>query len=462
MDCRILRQITLKSDGHLGCDDSVGYKIDLGQVSLNPGWRLRNVLNAPIYSHIRSSFARDSLPWKGTCEKCDLFSEHAKAHDTLSTRIDLLVEPTLACELACACCARKGIIAKGRSTNSLDPALLNRLVASCAKDQITIGEINYSGQGEPLMHENFRGLFNAVKTHAPLANQIVTTTGNVDFRSTVGNAALDRLIVSCDGPRQEAYQKYRKGGDLTTVLQFMRDCKQHGDPKVFLEWKYIVFEFSDSDEDLLLAQSIADDIGVDSLLFIITNSKWHSHRFNVNNIRDFPISSSVARVNPSAALSVTACENSHFTPLEGAAVARGAIDICSVSTGKMLNVEGWALDTNGRYASCVELVIDGTICAKGRTVHRRADVPSVHRDAEGDFCGFIFRIPINPEALPLCVVVQISGPGGCASLGGGTNWVMRETGIKTRKDMPAIHFGVRPADTNFALTNSPRMSAGLT
>jgi hypothetical protein len=25
MDCRILRQITLKADGHLGCDDSVGY-----------------------------------------------------------------------------------------------------------------------------------------------------------------------------------------------------------------------------------------------------------------------------------------------------------------------------------------------------------------------------------------------------------------------------------------------------
>jgi hypothetical protein len=35
MDCRILRQITLTADGHLGCDDSVGYKIDLGHVSSN-------------------------------------------------------------------------------------------------------------------------------------------------------------------------------------------------------------------------------------------------------------------------------------------------------------------------------------------------------------------------------------------------------------------------------------------
>jgi hypothetical protein len=200
MDCRILRQITLKADGHLGCDDSVGYKIDLGHVSLNAGWRLRNVLNSPIYSHIRSSFARERVPWIGTCEKCDLFSEHAKPHDTLGTRIDLLVEPTLACDLACACCARKGIIAKGRSTNSLNPTILERLIASCAKDDITIGEVNYSGQGEPLMHDDFRKLFDAVKKHAPLANQIVTTTGNVEFCSTVGSAALDRLIVSCDGP----------------------------------------------------------------------------------------------------------------------------------------------------------------------------------------------------------------------------------------------------------------------
>jgi hypothetical protein len=190
----------------------------------------------------------------------------------------------------------------------------------------------------------------------------------------------------------------------------MRDCKRYGNPNLFLEWKYIVFEFSDSDQDLLLAQSIADDIGVDSLLFIITNSKWQSQRFNVNNINDFPISSAVARVNPSAALSVTACESSHFTVPDKSTVGRGTIDICSVSTGKMLNVEGWALDVSGIYASSLELLLDGVVAAKGRTVHRRADVLAAHRDTEGDICGFIFRIPIDPALLPINVVVRINGP----------------------------------------------------
>ena len=157
MDCRILRQVTLKADGHLACDDSTGYEINLGHVAPGRGWRLRNVLNGPLYSHVRRSFAEGRMPWRGTCERCDLFSEAARPVDTLNQRIDLLVEPTLACELKCACCIRRSVIARGRSTDSLDLQVFNRLITSCAQDKITIGEINYIGQGEPLMHDNFRG-----------------------------------------------------------------------------------------------------------------------------------------------------------------------------------------------------------------------------------------------------------------------------------------------------------------
>jgi len=97
MDCRILRHVTLKSDGHFGCDDNLGYGINLGQVSLSTNWRFRDVLNNPIYNHIRSSFKSGQVPWKNLCEKCDLFSDGTDANDTLDTRIELLVEPTLNC-----------------------------------------------------------------------------------------------------------------------------------------------------------------------------------------------------------------------------------------------------------------------------------------------------------------------------------------------------------------------------
>ena len=286
-------------------------------------------------------------------------------------------------------------------------------------------------------------MFEVAKTGAPTANQIVTTTGNVDFCFTVGDAPLDRLVVSCDGPRQDVYERYRIGGNLETVIKFMRDCKNRGNPAVYLEWKYIVFEYSDSDEDLILAQKIADDIGVNSLLFILTNSKWHSRRYGIDNIREFPLRSPVARVSPSAAMSVPACENSHFTTPGSGTMGNGCIDVCSVSVGKMLNVEGWALDLCGRYARHVELVIDGVTLARERTYHRRADVVAVHPTVEGERCGFIFRLPAATEALPRSVEVRVVGESETAVLGGGTNWVIKKTLIKTRGDLPEMNLALR-------------------
>lgn len=438
MDCRILRHATLKADGHLGCDDSVGYGINLGHVSMAPGWRLRDVLEGPVYSHVRSAFRDGRVPWPGTCEGCDLFSAGAEPNDTLARRIELLVEPTLACNIACACCLRKQIVAKGRSTTGLDPAILARFVESARTDGITIDQVHYIGWGEPLMHGDFRALFDIVKNGAPEANQMVTTAGNVDFRSTVGDAALDRLIVSCDGSRQEPYGRYRRGGDLETVIRFMRDCRRYGDPGTFLEWKYILFEFNDSDADLLRAQEIADEIGVDSLLFIITNSKWHSERFTVDSPERVPLVSPVASMSPAAAMNAVAIEARGFRPSPETGEGRGHIDLCTVSVGKFLTVEGWALDRSGAAVDRIELLIDGEVRARSRTNLRRLDVVAVHPDAAGANCGYLFRLPVDPAALPGTVEVRCSGPSGAFVLGGRPNWRMSSSGLKRRRDLPSI------------------------
>lgn len=84
MDCRILRQITLKADGHLACDDSAGYGIDLGLVRAGGKWKLRDILEGPIYSHVRSSFQQGRTPWPTVCEGCDLLALGAAPNDILS------------------------------------------------------------------------------------------------------------------------------------------------------------------------------------------------------------------------------------------------------------------------------------------------------------------------------------------------------------------------------------------
>lgn len=436
MDCRILRHVTLKSDGHLGCDDSVGYGINLGHVSMAPGWRLRDVLNGPIYTHVRNSFKENRAPWPGVCEGCDLLSSGAIPKDTLNERLELLVEPTLACTLSCACCLRRQIISKGRNTSSLDPAVLRRFLESCRSDSIAVDQVHYIGWGEPLMHGEFRELFDTVKSLAPFATQMVTTAGNVDFKSTVGNAPLDRLIVSCDGSRQVAYERYRRGGDFDTVIKFMRDCRKYGDPGVFLEWKYILFEFNDLDEDLLLAQQVAEEIGVDSLLFIITNSKWHSTRFTVDSSEQVPIRSLVASVSPAAAMNATAIACSQFSVVGNEVAGFGYIDTCTISVGKFLTVEGWAFDLDGSYAIQVELVVDGLIRARTRTSLTRIDVASAHTNSAGSKCGFLFRIPVDADVLPESVEVRINGSSGTATIGGSTIWEQRA--VKRRRDLPTV------------------------
>jgi hypothetical protein len=288
------------------------------------------------------------------------------------------------------------------------------------------------------MHGNFRSLFDIVKLGAPLATQIVTTAGNVDFKTTVGDADLDRLVVSCDGSRQKAYAQYRRGGDLQTVIKFMRDSKKCGSRETFLEWKYILFEFNDSDEDILHAQKIADGIGVDSLLFIITNSKWHSKRFTVDNSDQIPIESHFAMVSPAAAMNAVAVECSAFPVFEDPKFGFGYIDKCTVSIGKFLTVEGWAYDQTGEYASMVELVVDGETRAKSRTNSKRIDVANVHTAAAGPKCGFMFRISIDPHMLPSTIGVRILGVSGSAEIGGFANWILTDAGIKIRQDLPAF------------------------
>ncbi len=436
MDCRILRQVMVKADGHLCCDDSKGYKIDLGLIADSPGWRLKDILQGPLYQHIRSSFANSRMPWPDTCEICDLFSRGAQPHDTLDTRVNLLIEPTLACGLSCACCIRKSVIAKGRDTNSLRPELITRLIESCQRDNIQVGEIQYIGQGEPLLHDNFTALFNAVKHGSPESMQVVTTTGNVDFESTIANTRPDRIVVSCDGTRQATYEKYRRGGNLAQVMKFMRDCKTIGQPGIVLEWKYILFEHNDQDEEILEAQAIADEIGVDSLLFIVTNSKWQSTRFTVSNIHEFPLVSKAASISPAAALGAIDKESYGLTGRPPDKQSFGVIDVCNFTVGNIMNVEGWALDISGKYATRMELLLDGQVVADLSTGFQRTDVARVHEQAQGPHCGFVFKVPVAPDNLPRSVVVRVIGPSGTALLGGVTQWL--SAGERPKVDVEAL------------------------
>jgi len=216
----------LKSNGRLSCDDSVGYPIDLGEVTLNKKWSARNTFQQPVYAHVRRAFISGSAPWPGHCENCDLFSPGGVPVDTLDSSVTIQVEPTLSCGLRCPSCLRGKEVQRRIGQNyDLSPKIYTRFLEGLANDGINVREIQYIGWGEPLDHPSFAELVNEARRILPDTYQLVHTNGNALASETIAGAALDEIFVSADGATEESYPIYRRGGDWQAVLQFMRDVK---------------------------------------------------------------------------------------------------------------------------------------------------------------------------------------------------------------------------------------------
>jgi organic radical activating enzyme len=389
--------LTLKSDGHLVCDDSSGYGITLGEVSVQPRWDIRHVLDGPVYGHVRRSFQEGRPPWPGVCEGCHTFSRGGAPHDTLARRVSLMVEPTLACQLACPSCRRK-VEAKTRPGDwDLDPRRFEALLASLAKNAIEVEQVHYLGWGEPFLYPRLAELTQLARRYHPDCAQEATTSGSVPFADFLEEVELDRLIISCDGVRQESYVQYRRNGSIALVFELMAQLGRFRS-KPFVEWKYILFDHNDSDDDILLAQEQARAFGLQSLLFIITNSKGASRRFTPDTIETFPLRHDFVTISPAAGI-MTTREAGVILPevsqLGDKAGMSLFVDLANITNSNILELRGWALNADGSYIDAIECFAGPDRLAVAVPRDRRRDVTRARPHAAGPDCGFIFRIPLR-------------------------------------------------------------------
>jgi organic radical activating enzyme len=410
MDCRILRALTLKSNGQLVCDDSSGYGIILGDLSSAPSWNIRQVIDGPVYGHVRRSFAEGRAPWPGTCEGCHTFSAGGVAADTLNSRISIIVEPTLACNLQCPSCMR---VREGKTRAGawdLDSEKFEALLRSCAKNDIEIEVMHYLGWGEPLLYEGLGTLTRLVRKWHPDCIQEVTTSGSIADPTVLDNAGIDRLTVSCDGARQESYVKYRRAGDVAQVFRLFDHASRLTD-KPYVEWKYILFDHNDSDAELALVQQLAEQFAVDSLLFIITNSKRASKRYTVSNIRDFPLPFSRAHISPAAAL-LTIRQTGRLVPEYSTLGDREEfslfLDQAQITDSNILELRGWSLRADGGYVDRIECYSGPDLLGWALLNERRRDVVKHRPAVQGPDCGFAFKIPVDAGFVPQSLHFRVS------------------------------------------------------
>jgi radical SAM protein with 4Fe4S-binding SPASM domain len=126
------------------------------------------------------------------------------------------VEPTTACNLRCPECP-SGLRVFSRPTGNLRADFFRKMTDELAPDLLYL--IFYF-QGEPYINPEFLEMVRYARERRIYT--ITSTNGHFlddeHARRTV-ESGLDRLIISLDGSTQQVYEQYRKGGQLSKVLE---------------------------------------------------------------------------------------------------------------------------------------------------------------------------------------------------------------------------------------------------
>lgn len=293
MNCEILHTLYVRSNGDVPCNDDAGENVLLGRIaSQNARWTPQSLFSNHRYRHIREQLASGNMPWPTVCRGCAFFRPNEAFADPLAQKLirKIQIEASLACRLRCPGCSNRFQVQIRPQPFHMDLALFERLLGTLRSEDYAVDEIEYCGQGEPLQHPRFPEFVRLARAHFPATRQRLITSGNFAFATATAGERLDEIMVSCDGAGQESYEQYRIGGRFERPIQFMRDAlrAEPGRPGA-LVWKYILFEWNDSPEEIRRAQELAAELGVHAILFVFTHSKGKSRRFTPENVAEFPV-----------------------------------------------------------------------------------------------------------------------------------------------------------------------------
>jgi hypothetical protein len=271
--------LVMLCDGRIvcGCADPYGRRVlgDARTTSVAGVWagptitRLRAELNAG-----GSTFCGD-CPLKLPLKKGEIATERPVDAGRLPSR--MYIECTAACNISCteACCAPETGITRTRQSGMLDFDLFTRVVDEVGPSLVRIDFFNY---GEAFLHKRAVEMCEYIKARYPQIYLYTSTNGlalsDAQARRLV-HSGIDEVTFSIDGATPESYVKYRQRGDFNKAigtLSAMADEKRTSGRDVpFLNWRYILFKWNDSDEEMAEARRLAASIGVDRLCWEITD-----------------------------------------------------------------------------------------------------------------------------------------------------------------------------------------------
>ncbi|MDQ3168940.1 MAG: radical SAM protein [Acidobacteriota bacterium] len=189
----------------------------------------------------------------------------------------MFIECTAACNISCsqACCAPETGITKTRQTGMLDFDLFKKVIDEVGP---TLGRVDFFNYGEAFLHKRAVEMCEYIKTNFPHIYLYTSTNGGAlseEQARRLVHSGIDEVTFSIDGARPESYIQYRQRGKFDVTMRNLRamadEKRKSGRDLPFLNWRYILFKWNDSDEEMAEARRMAADIGVDRLCWEITD-----------------------------------------------------------------------------------------------------------------------------------------------------------------------------------------------
>ena len=197
----------------------------------------------------------------------------------------LHVEPTVRCNLRCtACCT--ALAKHARNVPDMPYDTFCRIMDEMAPH---LEQLNLYDYGESFIHPRATDMIRYAKSLKPGLKVACSTNGHFfqtpESQRAIVSSGADEIIFSLDGASQETYGKYRIGGRFEVVVDAMKALvamkRELGLDKPAVIWRYILFNWNDSDEEMDRARALAREIGVDDLCWLLTDmpADGYSTRF---------------------------------------------------------------------------------------------------------------------------------------------------------------------------------------
>jgi len=160
----------------------------------------------------------DTISPKKLVNRCRLVSSYLAGKAILSGfPVEMAIETTSRCNLACTMCPRRETITK---LGDMSFELLKKIIDE-SKDYVEL--VYLHGRGEPLLHPELARMIEYCK----MAGVNVGISSNAtllteDKAKSLIDAGLDFLIIGLDGATKETYEKIRRGGCFETVTENIR------------------------------------------------------------------------------------------------------------------------------------------------------------------------------------------------------------------------------------------------